>query len=177
MRQDEWPNTGFAVYDVKYDINDILAISKNVVNVVTVVHPWQTAAAVTEGLQAHPGGFPERAAFRRLTMDALYFRVSSNRQTTENQFDDVLQAAERDDRHGDWSGLRGALASAVYQEDQPARTGKPVYRIRPEVAAALARQFVYIEQGRSSKRGARRRSVFEQMARDASARKFTRLLL
>lgn len=28
-------------------------------------------------------------------MDALYFRVSSERQTTENQFQDLLQVAER----------------------------------------------------------------------------------
>jgi putative DNA-invertase from lambdoid prophage Rac len=112
-------------------------------------------------------------------MDALYFRVSSNRQTTENQFEDVLQAAERNDTSRDWSGIRCALASAVYQEDRPAaRTGnRPVYRVRPEVAAALARQFVYVEQGRSSKRGGRARPVFEEMARDASARKFTRLLV
>jgi putative DNA-invertase from lambdoid prophage Rac len=107
-------------------------------------------------------------------MDALYFRVSSNRQTTENQFEDVLQAAERDDTDRDWSGIRGALAGAVYQEERPG--SRPVYRVRPEVAAALARQFVYIEQGRSSKRGARR-PVFEQMARAAGARKFTRLLV
>ena len=110
-------------------------------------------------------------------MDALYFRVSSNRQTTENQFEDVLQAAERDDTSRDWSVIRDALANAVYQEERPARTGsRPVYRVRPEVAAALAQEFIYLEQG-SSKRGARRRPVFEQMARDASARKFTRLLI
>jgi hypothetical protein len=29
-------------------------------------------------------------------MDALYFRVSSEQQTTENQFDDLLQVAEKD---------------------------------------------------------------------------------
>jgi hypothetical protein len=28
-------------------------------------------------------------------MDALYFRVSSDRQTTENQFEDLLQATEK----------------------------------------------------------------------------------
>jgi putative DNA-invertase from lambdoid prophage Rac len=111
-------------------------------------------------------------------MDALYFRVSSNQQTTENQFEDVLQTAERDNTSRDWSKLRGALASAVYQELRPARTGsRTVYRVRSEVATALAREFIYLEQGRSSKRGARRRPVFEQMVRDASARKFTRLLV
>jgi hypothetical protein len=29
-------------------------------------------------------------------MDALYFMVSSETQTTENQFEDLLQIAERD---------------------------------------------------------------------------------
>jgi DNA invertase Pin-like site-specific DNA recombinase len=108
-------------------------------------------------------------------MDALYFRVSSNRQTTENQFEEVLQAAERDDTSRNWSGIRGALAGAVYQEERPG--SRPVYRIRLEVAASLAREFVYVEQGRSGKRGAPRRPVFEQMARDAAARKFTCLLV
>ena len=30
-------------------------------------------------------------------MDALYFRVSSDQQTTENQFEDLLEVAEKDD--------------------------------------------------------------------------------
>jgi DNA invertase Pin-like site-specific DNA recombinase len=71
-------------------------------------------------------------------MDALYFRVSSERQTTENQFEDLLQIAEKD------------------------ATGT-VYRVRPEIAAELARQCVYVEQGKSSKAGSRRRPLFEQM--------------
>jgi hypothetical protein len=29
-------------------------------------------------------------------VDGLYFRVSSNRQTTENQFEDLLSVAEKD---------------------------------------------------------------------------------
>ena len=50
-----------------------------------------------------------------------------------------------------------------------------MYRLRPEVAADLARQCVYVEQGTSSK--ARWRPVFERMKRDAAARKFDRLLV
>ena len=111
-------------------------------------------------------------------MDGLYFRVSSDRQTTENQFADLLQTAERDDSGRDWPRIRQALARAVYQEDRLARTGtRTVYRVRPEVAAELARECVYIEQGRSGKSGAGRRPLFDQMKRDAAARKFDRLLV
>jgi hypothetical protein len=42
-------------------------------------------------------------------MDALYFRVSSERQTTENQFEDLLQVAEKDDSGRDWSQIRQSL--------------------------------------------------------------------
>ena len=43
-------------------------------------------------------------------MDALYFRVSSERQTTQNQFDDLLQVAEKDGSGPDWSQIREALS-------------------------------------------------------------------
>jgi hypothetical protein len=97
-------------------------------------------------------------------MDALYFRVSSDRQTTANQFVDLIDAAARDDSGRDWSRIREALAVAIYEEDRPARAGstRTVYRIRPEVAADLAHQCIYIEQGRSSKAGAARRPMFGQ---------------
>ena len=39
-------------------------------------------------------------------MDALYFRVSSERQTTENQFEDLLQVAEKDGSSRDWGNIR-----------------------------------------------------------------------
>ena len=43
----------------------------------------------------------------------------------------MLQAAQRNDVSRDWSGIRGALASAVYQEDRPARAGsRSVYCVR-----------------------------------------------
>jgi len=87
-------------------------------------------------------------------MDALYFRVSSDRQTTENQFADVLQIAEKDDAGGrPWSQIRQALSNCVYEEQRstPTTGGRPLYRLRPEVAAELAQQYVYVEQGKSGK--------------------------
>ena len=111
-------------------------------------------------------------------MDALYFRVSSERQTTENQFEDLLQVAERDGTGRDWPRIRELLAACVVEEQLPTRGGgtRTVYRVRPEVAEQLAREYVYVEQGRSGKAG-RRRPLFEQMKRDAALRKFDRLLV
>ncbi len=43
-------------------------------------------------------------------MDALYFRVSSERQTTENQFEDLLHVAERDDSGRNWRRIRELLS-------------------------------------------------------------------
>lgn len=62
------------------------------------------------------------------------------------------------------------------QEEQ-LRGGKLVYRVQPEAVKELSRDCVYVEQGRSSKIGARRRTLFEQMKRDAALRKFDRLLV
>ena len=111
-------------------------------------------------------------------MDALYFRVSSDRQTAENQFSDLLLVAERDDSGRDWPRIRGLLSDCVYEEQIPTRNGaRTVYRVRPEIAAQLARESVYVEQGKSGKAGAKRRPLFEQMKRDAAARRFDRLLV
>ena len=52
-------------------------------------------------------------------MDALYFRVSSERQTTENEFEDLLQVAEKDGSERDWSRIREALARCVIEEQRP----------------------------------------------------------
>jgi hypothetical protein len=49
-------------------------------------------------------------------VDALYFRVSSERQTTENQFSDLLQVAEKDGSSRDWDHIRQALSNSVYEE-------------------------------------------------------------
>ncbi|MBI3684091.1 MAG: hypothetical protein HY235_27275, partial [Acidobacteria bacterium] len=62
-------------------------------------------------------------------MDALYFRVSSERQTTENQFDDLLQVAERDGAGRDWARMRELPSQCVYEEQLPG--GRTVYRVRP----------------------------------------------
>ena len=111
--------------------------------------------------------------------DGLYFRVSSERQTTENQFDDLLQVAEKDGSSRDWAEVRELLSQCIYQEELSCPGGgtRTVHRIRPEVAAELAARSVYVEQGRSGKRGARRRPMFEQMKCDAALRKFDRLLV
>ena len=42
-------------------------------------------------------------------MDALYFRVSSDRQTTENQFDELITAACTGDPARDWNRIRSEL--------------------------------------------------------------------
>jgi len=112
-------------------------------------------------------------------VDAAYFRVSSERQTTENQFEDLLCVAEKDGSSRDWGQIRQALSRCVYEEQLPTSNARNriVYRVRHEVAAELAAQCVYVEQGRSSKTGAAKRPLFEQMKRDAAQRKFDRLLV
>ena len=112
-------------------------------------------------------------------MDALYFRVSSDRQTVENQFEDVIQAAERGGVDGrDWNQLRQALANCILAEQRSAGVGpsRPLYRLRPEAADELTRQCVYVEQGKSG-RTEGRRPLFERMKRDAVTHKFDRLLV
>jgi putative DNA-invertase from lambdoid prophage Rac len=108
-------------------------------------------------------------------MDALYFRVSTDRQTTENQFEDLLQVAEKDGSERDWSSIRSKLSRCI--EEEQLCSGRSVYRVRPEVVVELARDCVYVEQGRSGRAGAKRRPLFEQMKRDAALRKFDRLLV
>jgi putative DNA-invertase from lambdoid prophage Rac len=112
-------------------------------------------------------------------MDALYFCVSSERQTTENQFEDLLHVAEKDGSGRDWNQIREALSRCVIEEYRPGTSGtsRTVYCVDAEVATELARECVYVEQGRSGKIGARQRPLFEQMKRGAAARKFDRLLV
>ena len=100
-------------------------------------------------------------------MDALYFLVSSERQTTENQFADLLQVAETDGSGRYWNQIREALSRCVIEEHRPGTNGtaRAVYRVDAQVAAELARECVYVEQGRSGKIGARQRPLFEQMKR------------
>ena len=112
-------------------------------------------------------------------VDGLYFRVSSESQTTENQFADLLQVAEKDGSGRDWARIRAALAACISEEQRPTTSGanRTVYRVQPELAEELARDCIYVEQGRSGKTGAQQRPLFEQMKRDAGARKFDRLLV
>jgi putative DNA-invertase from lambdoid prophage Rac len=112
-------------------------------------------------------------------MDALYFRVSCDRQTTENQFEDLLREAEKDGAGRDWEQIRRELSNCVIEEQRSTAPGaaRTIYRLQPEIAADLARQCVYVEQGRSGRAGARPRPLFARMKRDAAARKFDRLLV
>ena len=112
-------------------------------------------------------------------MDALYLRVSSDRQTVENQFEDLLQIAERDSSGRDWQQIRNDLAHCLIEEQRISSDGTTTtfYRILPQVADHLADQYVYVEQGRSSKIGAKARPLFERMKRDGAERKFDRLLV
>ena len=49
-------------------------------------------------------------------MDALYFRVSTDRQTTENQFEDLLEVAEKDGSGREWSQIRELLRQRILEE-------------------------------------------------------------
>ena len=112
-------------------------------------------------------------------MDGLYFRVSSERQTTENQFADLLHVAEKDGSGRDCERMREALSRCVIEEHRPGTNGtsRTVYHVDAQVVAELARQRVYVEQGRSGKIGARQRPLFEPMKREAAAPKFDSLLV
>jgi hypothetical protein len=85
----------------------------------------------------------------------------------------LLQVAEKDGSARDWNQIRQALSDCVVEEDRRTQNGgtRKVYRVRPEIATELARQCVYVEQGKSSKGGSKRRPLFEQMKQDAAARK------
>jgi putative DNA-invertase from lambdoid prophage Rac len=114
-----------------------------------------------------------------LSRDALYFRVSSDRQTTENQFDELLAVAHTDSAQRDWDSIRTDLGRCILTETRTTRRGvaRTVYRVDAAVAERLAKECIYVEQGRSSKRGAQKRPLFERMKRDASQGRFTRLLV
>ena len=107
-------------------------------------------------------------------MDAVYFRVSSQHQTTENQFGDLLQAAERDGSSRDWQRIRDLLSKCIHGEAVGDRT---VYSVNPQIVAELADRCVYVEQGRSGRKGSRNRPLFEQMKREAALRRFDRLVV
>ncbi len=107
-------------------------------------------------------------------MDALYFRVSSDRQTAENQFADLLQVAEKDGSGRDWNRIRQLLSKCIQEE---AAGDRAVYSVNPKVVSELAVRGIYVEQGRSSRKGSKSRPLFQQMKKDAALRKFDRLLV
>ena len=74
-------------------------------------------------------------------MDALYFRVSSDRQTTENQFEDLLQIAEKDGSERDWNQIRQALANCVHEDVRLTSKGgtRTVYRASSTYRGGTAR--------------------------------------
>lgn len=105
--------------------------------------------------------------------DALYFRVSSDHQTTENQFEDVLKAAS--ETGTDWRIVRQWLEQAIIEDKRA--NGTTVYRIDPLVATRLADEHrVYIEHA-SAKVGSAPRPMFERMKQDAREKKFDRLIV
>jgi DNA invertase Pin-like site-specific DNA recombinase len=111
-------------------------------------------------------------------MDALYFRVSTDRQTTQNQFQDLLQVAERDGSGRNWTQVRDLLSRSIVEEQTgPPGSTRTVYRVYPQIVEQLADLSIYVEQGRSSRKGARTRPHFQQLKKDAALRKFDRLLV
>ena len=107
-------------------------------------------------------------------MDAQYFRVSSDRQTSENQFADLLEVAEKDGSGRDWSRIRQLLSKCIQEE---AIGDRILYSVNPRIVAELADLCIYVEQGRSSRKGSKSRPLFQQMKKDAALRKFNRLLV
>ena len=107
-------------------------------------------------------------------MDTLYFRVSTDRQTTENQFEDLLRVAEKDGSGRDWSRIRKLLRQCIHEE---AAGDRILYSVNPKVVSELAVRGIYVEQGRSSRKGSKSRPLFAQMKKDAALRKFDRLLV
>jgi putative DNA-invertase from lambdoid prophage Rac len=113
-------------------------------------------------------------------VDALYFRVSSDQQTTENQFEDLVRVAEKDGSGRDWGNVRKQLSECVREEEITSASGnvRTVFWADPDIVQELVAQSVYVEQGKSGRTKARkRRPLFEQMKRDAAMRRFDRVLI
>ena len=111
-------------------------------------------------------------------MDALYFRVSTDRQTIENQFNDLLDVARKDGSDRDWPQIRDLLSRSIVEEQVgPLRSTRTIYRVNPQIVEQLADLCIYLEQGRSSRKGARTRPLFQRLKKDARLRKFDRLLV
>ena len=113
--------------------------------------------------------------------DALYFRVSSDRQTTENQFEEVLREQYKLngwDRDREITGDLAELQSAVIETYSPTAKDKDriIWKANKPVIDSLAEKCVYVEQGKSSKTGSVR-PLFELMKRDAILGRFDRLIV
>ena len=66
----------------------------------------------------------------------LYLRVSSERQTAENQFDDLL-FAEKDDSERNWTEIREVLFKCVYEERRSNRRRQPFQGCLPTPLSGL----------------------------------------
>jgi len=74
------------------------------------------------------------------TRCALYFRVSSNRQTIESEFEDLVEVAERDEPNRDWYRIRSLLANAVREQERRSPSGniRTLFQVNPEIVRELA---------------------------------------
>src|SRR6267142_2465361 len=79
----------------------------------------------------------------------------------------------------DWESIRADLGRSIITDTRLTRRGgtRTLYRVDTAIAESLAKECIYVEQGRSSKRGAQKRPLFERMKRHAAQRRFTRLLV
>ena len=92
----------------------------------------------------------------------------------------MVTIAKLDGSDRDWLSIRALLQKVVVEDQRKTTKGggtRVVYRVNPEIAEQLAVQWIYVEQGRSGRKNARRRPLFERMKRDAAGRKFDRLLV
>ena len=109
----------------------------------------------------------------------VYARVSTDRQTSENQFADLLREARAKDPLRDWDRIGKLFSGCIQEEHRPCSTRgeRIIYTVNPDIVRELANDCVYVEQGRSSRSGARRRPLFEHMKRDAARGLFQSLLV
>lgn len=110
--------------------------------------------------------------------DALYFRVSSDRQTTENQFKEVLEERNRLNSQPPDHGLE-ELQNCIIETPAPtpAFPLRTVFKANSSAIESLAERCIYVEQGRSAKAGGAQRKLYELMKRDAQLKRFDRLLI
>lgn len=110
--------------------------------------------------------------------DALYFRVSSDRQTTENQFKEVLEERNRLNGLSPDHGFQ-ALQDCIIETPAPTPSNplRTVFKADASAIESLAKRCIYVEQGRSAKAGASRRKLYELMKTDAQLKRFDRLIV